>query len=102
MSSASSLTAAPRWPPPAGGGRNKRAAAAGAEALRIGDGVVWISEFGEGDELEQNKKSRTSGGTEWGSWTVDGYEMRGEFEKGHQDGGERFDRSWSTASERFD
>jgi hypothetical protein len=34
-----------------------------------------------------------------GGWTVDGYGMRGEFEKGHQDGGERFDRSWSTASE---
>jgi len=66
MPSASSLTALQRWPPAAGGGRKKRAAAGRAEALRIGDGVVWISEFGEGGELEQNKKSRTSGGTEWG------------------------------------
>ena len=80
-----------RWPPPAGGGR--RRAGGGAEAFRIGDGVVWIPEFGEGDELEQyHKKSTTS---------VDGYDMRGEFERGHQGGGERFDRSWSTASERL-
>ena len=34
-----------------------------------------------------------------GARSSDGYETRGEFEKGHRDGGERFDRSWSTASE---